>query len=664
MIAALQASWPTTVKKSTANYLNRLLDAGKKPRTLSLTEWAEKEFIVPEGKFSGYRFRYRRQPWALLLHREIEKDYWRKIAATGCVQSGKTLHTIVMPLLHDMFERKLDIVGYGVPTMDMAFDKYTKEIFPSIMGNGQFRGLLPTRGKGSRGGRFESIKFDHGPEIKFASAGGDDAKRSGWTCPKIYVTEADKLDEASETSREGAPIDQFEARTNSFGDQARMHLECTASIPEGRIWIEIKAGSDGRICCRCPHCKTYVTPEFEDLKGYQGAENELEAESKAYFACPSCDHEITPEERIEMNRTDDACKYPAVLAHRGQKVDKRGRVVGPLPPTYTLGFRWNAFNNMFWTPGWLGIQEWRADQDPDNEDVQKVRWQFRWGKPYVPKDIDYIDIKPADVQRRQTVTGKGTKPKDTYATTIGADVGKWKIHWTATAWTPNGGVIFDYGEKGVRSDKYGIKKAITIALSELHESLGSGWSDDKYDAAGIDIKYKPAEVVAAIKALKDKRWRACRGLGDGQYKKKTFNGKTTSSRIRWASDHGYDEYDRKYKAWVMSADSNHWKTWLHERLVLNTDEDEADMPIVLYASTNPKEHYYFSRHVTAEKESTVFEKGKKKVVWEQLRDANHWLDSTYLSCFMRERLKRPTAAKSAAVPTEEQIQKAMQRAKA
>ncbi len=644
MIAIVNPTWPTEVRASAHKHFIDFFSRCRQRPTLSLVDWAEKYFVIPEGPYGGYKFRYRRQPYALLLHRELQNPRWRRSAVTGCVQSGKTLHSIVMPLMHDVFELKLDTIGYGVPTMDMAFDKWRKELLPSIQKVHQFARSIPNRGKGSKGGAFESLQFQHGPEIKFASAHGGDEKRSGFTCPKFYVTEVDKLDEASETSREGAPIDQFEARTSAYEQHARLRMECTVSIPSGRIWIEYTEGSESKIACRCPYCEVYVTPEFEDLKGYHQAQNEMEAETLAHFECPECNHVITEDDRHEMNRTDDGCEFPAVLVHRGQSIDGSGKITGDLPQTYTLGFRWNAFNNMFWTTGWLGIQEWRCERDSeDSDDGLKVRWQFRWTRPYVPRDIDYIDLKSSDIQSRTTITGKGQKPEGTTSTTIGVDVGKWRLHWTAVSWTDIGGTIIDHGETRVRSDKYGTAKAIEVALGELRASLGAGWSDSQYDLAGIDIKYKPAEVLAALKKVGDKRWRPLRGLGSGQYKRRTFGPESRDKSVRWASDHGYERWDKKRRAWVMNADTNHWKTWLHERLAIDANEPDSDMPIVLYESSDPNEHKWFARHITAEKEITLFEDGinrGKKIVWEQIRDANHWLDSTYIACFMRERVSK------------------------
>src|SRR5690606_23777043 len=114
----------------------------------------------------------------------------------------------------------------GLPSMDMARDKWREDFLPAIEAS-RYRELLPRAGAGSRGGLVDAIKFRNGATLRFMSGGGDDKKRSAFTSRVLLVTEADGLDKSSSTSREASKIEQMAARTLAFGSRARIYKECT-----------------------------------------------------------------------------------------------------------------------------------------------------------------------------------------------------------------------------------------------------------------------------------------------------------------------------------------------------------------------------------------------------------------------------------------------------
>ena len=58
----------------------------------------------------------------------------------------------------------------------------------------------------------------------------------------VLITEADKMDEAKQASRETSPPFQLKARTSSFGENALFYGECTVSVAEGFIYQRVMAG--------------------------------------------------------------------------------------------------------------------------------------------------------------------------------------------------------------------------------------------------------------------------------------------------------------------------------------------------------------------------------------------------------------------------------------
>ena len=88
-------------------------------------------------------------------------------------------------------------------------------------------------------------------------------------------------------------------------------------------------------------------------------------------------------------------------------------------------------------------------------------------------------------------------------------------------------------------------------------------------------------------------------------------------------------YLRTEKLHLVLVDSDHWKTWVHQRL--STPLGKAGAMSLFQAS--PQEHLALAKHLTAETKTEEFVAGKGVVVkWERLRRQNHWFDALYNAC--------------------------------
>ena len=133
--------------------------AAHRPPVRSRVEFAEQCVVIPEGKHEGSKWSRTFQPVAYVLLSLMDSLGFRRFAITGCVQSGKTLNAIVIPLLWHLFERKESVI-FLVPELTMAEKKWTEEIEPVInkspwlrmMAYGDSRRTSVPKGKGSRPG--------------------------------------------------------------------------------------------------------------------------------------------------------------------------------------------------------------------------------------------------------------------------------------------------------------------------------------------------------------------------------------------------------------------------------------------------------------------------------------------------------------------------------
>ena len=589
------------------------------PRIRTMRQFAEQEIVVPNGPRTG-RYRCSTQPYSEFWFDLVDSGLWNRFFATGCTQSGKTLTCFIIPVLYHLFEIQETVVVL-VPQMEMARDKWNEDLLPAIESS-RYRDLLPIKGGGSKGGAVESIRFRNGVTLKFMSGGGSDKKVAGFTTRVVVITEVDGMDVAGEASREADRITQVEARALAWGSRKRIYGECTVSIETGRTWQEYTKGTETRLVVQCPSCMDFVTPEREHLYGW------LEARERGQFVCPACGVFWTDRQREQLNRS---CR----ALHRGQSIDEDGNLVGPLPKTDTLGFRWNAFNNLFWETADVAAGEWSASKAENQDNAEREQLQFKWARPYKPDAEATVTIDAASIMARTTSWKRGQIPSGTLYLTAGLDGGKYWDHWVLLAWrdgaTPH---VVDYGAFEVRSTAVGVERATAVALQEFRDICEHGWPmPDKTmrspDRVFSDSGYQSTEVYRFVRDFGAGRYWAVDGLGTAQdFGSGSYHAPTQISDSVLLIGENY-HIAKLATGMVVKIDANEWKTWAHKRLTTPIAQPGA---MTLFQGEG-NTHGEFAKHLTAEQQVEEFIPLKgPKTIWKKKQKKNHWFDGLYYAC--------------------------------
>lgn len=642
------------------------LSQSRAPIVRPMAEWMEDEIVLVNGPFAGERYRHHRHPASLPWFKAVDSGLWSRFAATGPTQNGKTLMCYVGPVIYHLFEIGETVI-VGLPTMDMANDKWQQDFLPTIEGS-NYRDLIPLKGEGSRGGQVKrSITFRNGATLRFMTAGGSDKKRAGFTSRVVGITEVDGMDEAGETSREADKIEQIEGRTRAFGRTGkRIYLECTVSIEIGRIWQELKQGTDSRIARPCPHCKEFVTPEREHLAGWESTVSEEEAAASAFWACPACGEAWTEAQRAKAAER-------AVLVHRGQTVSRRGKISGEAPATQTLGFRWSAIDNPFTTAGELGAEEWKSRLSKDRENAEKKMRQFVWAVPYESPDVQLTPLDPVAVRQRKSGLKRRDLPADCLGVGVGIDTGKRKLHWKVYALRASGSIaIVEYGAQPVDADRLGVHRGLLEAFRKLRKYLEAGWSlpgggllgpsqiwiDSGYHEH-TNAVYELCREANAGLPLGAERYRPSKGYGEGQKFATRYLAPAARSReVLFIGNQFHIARVRRGGKFLpgvllVHMNSDFWKSELHQRLSMPPDEPGA---ITIYEAPDPAEHADMVSQLVAERQVEKFIKGRGNViVWERIARDNHYLDGGYAATaacdFIRLMTDGPAAKSTASRPS-------------
>jgi hypothetical protein len=520
-----------------------------------MRDFAEAEIVLPDsGPHGGDRFKCSYQPYSGLWFDAIGSGLFRRHVATGPSQSGKSLSALVIPLLYHLFERRDTCVLFA-PEMDICEDKYLVDILP-VLQRSRFADLLPRRGPGSQGAFAELITFRNGARLKCMSAGGGDSAKGAFTAKAAFGTEIDAMDDAKESSDESDPISQILARLRAHKDR-REYLECTVTLPGGRIWTEYQSGTCSRIVQRCVHCDHWVTPEREHFVGWQSAGSELQAEQLGRFSCPDCGGFWTPEQRKAADRD-------AKLIHRGQEVTPDGQVIGPMPETRTLSMRWSAANNHFTDESQLAAEEFIAERQLDQVNAQKARCQQVWCIPWTG-EVDAVDVTPELVASRLSKLPRGTLPNDVETLVVQIDVHDRWLYWVAVATSPLSVYsVVGYGiHANPNPEVLGPQEAIRRGLEELTGNLLlREWKtlngQFALDLCMVDGGYRQ-EIGLQVVTMRGSKFRLSKGKGD--YKRPTPDNNTLV-RDHWFDSRQAACSESSHRQWWMAITDTSF--WLHQ----------------------------------------------------------------------------------------------------
>lgn len=589
------------------------LRAAKTLPARPMAKFATEEITIPDGKSKGLRFAFQRQPVTRLWFEAIDSGLFNEFVFTAPSQCGKTLSGFVIPLLYHTCEVEENYV-LGLPYADMAANKWEADIKPAMKASPKLRRMMPKHGSGSGGGRVrDSITLANEAIIKLMSAGGGDTAKAAFTTRIVGVTEASRFGEIGKSSEEADPMRQLNARQASYKDsEKRTYIEGTVTRSAAMPWRMKALSTDSRIVCKCPHCKDHVSPEREHLSGWQEAKSENEAARLAFFCCPSCGEEITETQRGEM-------LVAAKLLHRGQTINKRGKITGDPPDTRRLWFRMSAFHNLFREAGDVARQEWKAaqiaEESPERISAERELCQFVWCIPWDPPAMDTeIEVVKEDVDKRRLSYPRGIVPPETIVVTTGTDLGKREGWYLSLATTFKDNTlkhhILDYDKFDVPSHRMPIGPAIIESLEELRKMLMVGYAigDDgggikEIDEIWYDAGYSSPDVNKFVrrhaKMVATAREMAAYGRGQSMFDHTTYVvPKKKSNAVRqidparlWFLQR--DDIERTMKLY-WDADSTKY-----EVLQALTLPEDAAGSVTLYAGTS-RTHERLLRHFTAE----------------------------------------------------------------
>lgn len=264
--------------------------------------------------------------------------------------------------------------------------------------------------------------------------------------------------------------------------------------------------------------------------------------------------------------------------------------------------------------------------------------------PPATDESDVDTLTALQIQRKVNGYDRGVIPPQCELVTVGVDVRKTQLHWTARAWDRHGsGHTIHYGIHDVIGTVRGSDDGLDVAIHNAIIAL--------VDKIRRNPFCKPdGEIIDASLILIDAGYRtdavygACHKCGVGVMPIMGFGKSSgcTQANFSEAQRATVDKrpgdgwfLSRKGRMWLVCADADRWKAWEHDRWRTDADKPGSmqiwgrpsqDQTVL---SDDETAHQSYARHIVSETEIEEMHKGSLRRKWKAKGSNNHWLDASY-----------------------------------
>lgn len=423
--------------------------------------------------------------------------------------------------------------------------------------------------KVTRGKRMtKTRKMVAGVPFRLAHSGSSTALKSD---PAVLAL-VDEYDEMRDNvNNQGGPLGLVERRGDTYADfvcvvtstpkrgrvpiiqdaVSRLHLweVAVAEDIESPIWQLWQQGTRHHWCWPCPHCEEYFVPRFNLLR-FPLKATPMEAGRETFLECPACGGVIDDAHKAEMNARG---RYVAP----GQTVDKSGSVQGDPPDTKAISFWVSGLASPFVTFGERVAVLVEAQQSGDDAMVQQAV-NAGFGELYSPGGGEVPEWMEIKEKSRAATYKRDEVPKDVLYLILTVDVQRHSMPWVLRGWGARAtSWLINYGY--LRGDT--TEEEIWGALGDLLVTPVGGLS---VKACFVDSGFRPGKTDTLPL---NRVYEFCR-----KFMRRVRPTKGSSAPMRTPLVVSKLEVRRKdgraanYGLQLIRLDTDHWKSWVHERL--------------------------------------------------------------------------------------------------
>ncbi len=538
------------------------------------------------------------------------KRYKRVILVEGA-QSGKT--EAFLDIIGERLDNRPSPMLYVGPSKEFITDQFEPRLVEMFMQSTSLSSKVLGGLEGKK--QKKTLKRIAGTRIRLAHAGSSTALKSD----PASIALVDEYDEMLKNVKgQGDPLRLVEARGFTYADfvagitstpsvgMVQTEFDETSGLDfwkpgdqeevKSPIWRLWQTGTRHHFAWPCPHCEEYFVPRMNLLHYAPGA-SPAEAERTATIACPRCGGIITNDHKEGMNARG-LCVAP------GQRIVD-GVVVGDPPDVNDLSLWVSGLCSPFRTFGARAAALVSAMLTHSASEIQTAT-NAEFGECFIERGGELPTWQ--ELKSRAMPYDMGTVPDAARFLTCGVDVQKDRLPFVIRAWGPNAtSWLVRHGE--VFGDT-----SQTEVWDDLDELLRTpiGNTERLIKLVFIDSGFRPGKK---FQVPVNRVYEFCRRNRRFVFPTKgssvplvrpLVQSKLEVNKFGGAEKYGLDLY---------RLDTDHWKSFVHERLTWASTK-----PGAWHTSTEAEDAYF--KQVVAE--TRVIVEGKAK--WLELARENHFLD--------------------------------------
>lgn len=552
-------------------------------------------------------------PYNIMFARAFTEGYrgrrYKRVILVEGAQGGKT--ETFLDVIGERLDNRPAPMLYVGPSKEFVTDQFEPRL-TEMFGQSASLATKVVGGLDSKKQK-KTLKRIAGTRLRLAHAGSSTALKSD----PAAIALVDEYDEMLKNVKgQGDPLGLVEARgftyadfvagvtsTPSMGLVQIEHDEQSGlefwRVGEGEevsspIWKLWQGGTRHHFVWRCPHCEDYFVPRSTLLVFPAGA-TPAEVERVAYIVCPKCGCEITDEHKPTMNAN-------GLFVAPGQRIVD-GEVVGDPPDVNDLSMWVSGLCSPFRTFGARAASLVTAQRTGEASKIQTAT-NAEFGECFIERGGELPSWEV--LKGRALEYALGVVPDAARFLTCGVDVQKTRVVFVVRAWGPkatswlvaHGEIMGDTSQPEVWDD--------------LEEMLRSPIGGRLIKLVFLDSGFRPGKP---FQIPVNRVYEFCRRLRNFVFASKG----ASTSMIRpiiqaklEVNKHGGAE---KYGLDLMRLDTDHWKSFVHERLGWDATKAGA------WHTSHEAADDYFKQVVA---ETRVISEGKPK--WLAIARDNHYLD--------------------------------------
>ena len=500
-------------------------------------------------------------PYVVEPGRTIASGLFKRVVMVFGAQTGKS--ELMLDVAGQRLDQRPGPILYVGPNKQFLTEQFEPRVMalldeaPSLMA------------KVARGKRMtKTRKVVAGVPFRLAHSGSSTALKSD---PAVLAL-VDEYDEMRDNvNQQGGPLGLVERRGDTFADfvcvvtstpkRGRVAAVKDASSGllfwdiavaediESPIWQLWQQGTRHHWTWPCPHCNEYFVPRF-DLLRFPLKATPLEAARETFLECPNCNGVIEDSHKAEMNARG---RYVAP----GQVIDKTGVVTGTPSDTKAVSFWVSGLASPFVTFGERVAVLVEARQSGDDAMVQQAV-NAGFGELYSPGGGEVPEWMEIKEKSRQATYKRNMVPADVLYLTLTADVQRHSIPWVIRGWGARASSwLINYGYLRGDTSEEDIWNALGDLVAQPVGSLpirlafiDSGFRPGKTDTLPLNRVYEFCRRFM-------RRVRPTKGSSTPMRTPLVFSKIEVSRKDGRAAKYGLD---------LVRLDTDHWKSWVHERL--------------------------------------------------------------------------------------------------